>query len=606
MRAYLVFPPVWLPEAPFLSTAILTAYLKERGVEVVQRDLNLAFWKHFYEPAQIEGIHGRANDLWGRLQSRSRVPGRVRALLPAVGLSRDRFHHEVSTGIISRNDYRRLIKAASAFATRGRAQEQERDAHAPDPYHDLLYADISLSQYAQNSDELLAIVADDAHNPYRSWLAERALGELREVRPAVLGVSIAATNQVVASFTLARMAKEALPETTVVLGGSWCTQVRDALIRRLDDLDFVDALVQYEGEEPLYQICEAVADGRALDGIVNVATTPEGESTSIGYRASMACLPTPDFEGLPVADYDMERTLTLQASRGCYWDRCTFCSYPLLEPAYKVRPAQRVVDEIERLADRHDAVRFGFADALISPRFARALSEELLDRGLRVRWSAFARFEKSFSGELLALMGESGCDLVSWGLESGSERVLGLIQKQIDLEAASRILEDSHAAGIHNRVLVMYGHPTETLEEVGETLRFVRTNLENVHSISVNYYHPEVGTPIEQLAEQLQIPLERPADQDLAFGYEWPSSLSDREKAWVKEEFQRLSSALARSTATPPAAADPLPDFERFRDQPHTFDIELATTSGADVLYVSGLSPDGDSWRRGAVEIETH
>lgn len=605
MNVCLVFPPVWLPEAPFLSTAILTAYLKERGVKVYQRDLNVEFWQHFYAMDQIDDVYRRARSLWQQLHAHHNAPEtttQLRALLPAVGLSAERFRFEVREGIIDRDDYRDLVKVASKFSIRS-LEHAPKGSEATDLYHDLLYSDISLSQHAASSQAILAMTSDDAANPYLAWFESQFLAELANERPAVLGISIAATNQVIPSFTLAHLTKHHLPDTVVVLGGSWCTQVGRPLIERLDDFTFVDAVVHYEGEEPLYRICEAVDSGQELTDIPNVVTSPRDASASVGYRANMALLPTPDFEGLPLGDYDLDETLTLQASRGCYWNRCTFCSYPLLEPAYKARPAKLVADDVEVLVQRHGARRFGFADALISPHFARALSSELLKRGLDVRWSAFARFEKAFSHELLSLMGESGCDLVSWGLESGSARILALIEKEIDLGAARRILEDANEAGIHNRVLVMYGHPTETFADAQETLRFVKRNLASIHSISFNYYHPEIGTPIERLAERFGFSLHRPQDKDLSFGYEWTSSLSADEKRQIQEEFQRISRALQQGSSSPAAG---MSAFDGAPDLPHDFEIELHEEDGGEIRYLSRLSPDGDSWKREAFEIRTY
>lgn len=607
----LVFPPVWLPEAPFLSTAILTAYLRERGVPVDQRDLNVELWRRFEEPGEIRRIHQRALARWERIlageDGDSHQVGIVNRLAPVVGLSEDRFCFEVAKGIVSREEYRRVVQSVSELNLY-EAGILDGSSRGPEDrvqqYHDLLYSDISCSLFARSSESLSAILRPSHPNPYRTYFERCVLPGIEADPPAVFGLSIAAVNQVVPAFTLAQFVKERCG-SHVVIGGSWCTHVHTRLAGALQRFPFIDSMVIYEGEEPLYRLWTALSDGATaadLGGIPNLYVNGPGgiEPPRGRFSANMGRLPTPDFEGLPLGSYDRPGTLTIQASRGCYWGRCTFCSYPLLEPEYKARSPERLVRDFERLHARFGLEEVGFTDALISPSFARKLSRELLSSDLELGWNLFARLEKAFTAELLELMARAGCSMVSWGLESGDPRILDLIEKSIDLDHARGLLADSAAAGIHNRVLVMYGHPTERYDQALATVKFLEENLEHIHSISHNFYHPEMNTPIEALAERLGIALEASSEDDLALGYAWASSMSPEELRDVKGRFEAISQELSRRSERAPAA-EGRPLLEP--DAPHSFRVDLqeAVAGGRNVL--STLVEERGLLRRRSFEV---
>lgn len=602
-KSLLVFPPVWTPEAPFLSTPILSAHLQAHGFRCEQWDLNLELWKHLEEPSVAAGVHDRARYLWGQLKDVAPTSERQRSLQErlalVVGLDEEAFLEEVREGVIDQDTYRDLAKVASRFAISSADRRAQGGNGGPSPYHDLLYSELSLSRWARSSEELRQVVEGSLPNPYAEYFSSSVRQRLLGSSPDLVGISIAAVNQAVPAFTLARLIKEWLPACHVVLGGAWCSMVHARLAEALPSFPYVDSLVIFEGEEPLLRICQALQAGRSLEDVPNHYWNRPGlvSSPRSRWSAELDRLSTPSFEGLSIEDYDFPATLPLQASRGCYWARCTFCSYPALEPTYKVRRVETLIADVRRLQRNHGVKNIGFTDALLSPSFARRFSQGLLDEGLEVRWTMFARFEKTFSPDLLELMGRSGCSLVSWGLESGSPEILDLIQKSIDLDDARRILSAAAAAGIHNRVLVMYGHPTETFEQALATVRFLDDSLENIHSISHNFFHPEFNTPIERLAPTLGIALHADPAEDLALGYEWESSLGTEERAEVKRRFELISQRLASREDSQPGASGG-PGLAR------EFSTRVASESGERLLLSARVKEPAGARRR-LFEVET-
>jgi anaerobic magnesium-protoporphyrin IX monomethyl ester cyclase len=608
-KILLVFPPVWMPEAPFLSTAILSAYLRERSLDVIQRDLNLEFWLHFEESATIHEVYRQSQERWQTLSSQKHLERHELALLsklaPISKLPEERFLFEVQHGIISRDVYRSLVQAVSNFRIDLKQVERLR-AHAErehQNYHDLLYSDISYSLYASSARNLQAILGD---NPFRAYFKRTFVPELESLNPYILGLSIAAINQVVPAFTLAKLVKELRPETYIVIGGSWCTQVHERLAPNLQLFPFIDSMSIYEGEEPLYMLCRALEQGKMPVDIPNMYLQQAGSirAPRQHFAADMNRLPTPDFEGLPLSDYNFPRTLTLQSSRGCYWGKCTFCSYPFLEPAYKARKSEKIIEDIRRLQSLYGIEDIGFTDALLSPSFCRRFSETLLRTNTKVRWAMFARFEKQFTAELLEQMARSGCSFISWGLESGNEEILRLIEKSISLQHAESILSAAALLGIHSRVLVMYGHPTESVSQALETVEFLQRNLPNIHSMSYNYYHPEMGTPIEGLAARLGIHLKQGDDQDLAFGYQWGSSLDEQERLQIKNLFEEISQKLAtRQNMAETSSIAPQSPRDLLGDE-SSFTVSFPSEDGRTTLLSAIVDQGGVKHRKSFVVRE--
>ena len=495
---------------------------------------------------------------WEELCHKQHLSHREECLQAAIAgvkaLGVHRFVSEVRGGVINRDIYRQIVQGTNGFSPNGGpshvtyAREVEKQIR---DYYDLLFWNISLSPHASSSQGLAHIVSDDGANPFLAFFRTELAEEVYTLPLDIVGISIAAVNQVVPAFTFARVLKELSPETHIVLGGSWCTRVRLRLGPILDRFNYIDSMIVFEGEEPLLRLCRTLQEHGDLASIPNLYFKRRGAvvfTGRTGRTVKMTELPTPCFEGLPLDEYDEPHTLPLQATRGCYWGKCTFCSYTLLEPEYKARSASQVVADMVQLKSRCNASSFMLADAAVSPNYARQLAQALLSRGAVLGWVAFARFDTGFTPELLSLMARSGCQQISWGLESANRRVLQVINKSIAVKNAEGILRASADAGIRNRLLVMYGHPTEQSAEALETVDFVGRNIKQIHSLSWNYYHPERETGIEDLAHQHTLDLETDPGSDLSFGYLWKSELFEAEKEMIASHYRTLAERIRLRT----------------------------------------------------------
>jgi anaerobic magnesium-protoporphyrin IX monomethyl ester cyclase len=183
---------------------------------------------------------------------------------------------------------------------------------------------------------------------------------------------------------------------------------------------------------------------------------------------------------------------TVITSRGCPY-RCYFCSN--LESGKKVRyrSPNNVVDELEKVVDDYGIRDFLFFDELFTSDKKRALSicEEILKRKLKIRWHCRSRVDV-MDEELATLMKKAGCRLIQFGVETGNQRLQGVINKKLDLEKVRNTIGMIYGKGIMTYADFMFGLPTETDEETGQTLKYAMSL--KLDYVAFGMFHPIPGS----------------------------------------------------------------------------------------------------------------
>jgi hypothetical protein len=202
---------------------------------------------------------------------------------------------------------------------------------------------------------------------------------------------------------------------------------------------------------------------------------------------------TPDYSGLPLNKYvsvieminPMHRMWSdgrwnkLTMAHGCYWGKCTFCDISLdYIQVYEPVAASLLCDRIEILLEQTGENGFHFVDEAAPPALMRSLALEIIRRGLIITWWTNIRFEKSFTRDLCELLRASGCIAVSGGLEVASDRLLQLIDKGVTVGQVSNVTRNFTESGIMVHAYLMYGYPTQTIQETIDSLEMVRQMFE--------------------------------------------------------------------------------------------------------------------------------
>ena len=165
----------------------------------------------------------------------------------------------------------------------------------------------------------------------------------------------------------------------------------------------------------------------------------------------------------------------LTVAHGCYWKQCTFCDVGLdYIGRYEMTPTRHLVGQIERLIAETGRRTFHFVDEAAPPAALKALAIALLEREIRISWWGNIRFEEAFTPDLCRLLAASGCIAVTAGLEAASDRLLLKMKKGITVDQTARVAAAFREAGILVHAYLMYGFPSETVQETIDSLERVR------------------------------------------------------------------------------------------------------------------------------------
>src|SRR3989344_4606122 len=179
--------------------------------------------------------------------------------------------------------------------------------------------------------------------------------------------------------------------------------------------------------------------------------------------------------------------IPLKTSTTCYWQRCTFCSHYAKVPYY-----QTPLEVIKKTVLLSGKKTFFLIDDMIPAK--RLLELGKLFGSLGVTWGCQLRPTKEFNDDVFKKCYEGGLRMVIWGVESGNDHVLGLIDKGTNTGDVSLVLQRSHQAGIKNVTYIMFGFPGETREEFMDTIRFLQDNAEFIDLISPSIFGLQRGT----------------------------------------------------------------------------------------------------------------
>lgn len=336
------------------------------------------------------------------------------------------------------------------------------------------------------------------------WIGELTVKFLKTFNPDVIGLSIPFPGNLLGALRIAETSKKEFPQVKVVFGGGYVnTELRSLEDPRIFDL--VDYITLDDGEKPLEHLLDFLKNGEGP--LLRTKYRENGKvihsSDPKLFDVKFKNLDAPSFRGLEMNRYvsmmetinPMQKLWTdgrwnkMVLAHGCYWKKCTFCDVSLdYIGRYEPDTAFRVVDKMESIIKETGVSGFHFVDEAAPPTLLKAMSEEILKRGLKVSWWGNIRFDPYFTSEVTKLMKEAGCIAVTGGIEVASERVLKLIDKGISIDKVAVTTRNFKEAGIFVHAYLMYGFPTETVQETIDSLEVVR-QLFKKNYLSSAYWH---------------------------------------------------------------------------------------------------------------------
>ncbi|HOM30009.1 MAG TPA: radical SAM protein [Deltaproteobacteria bacterium] len=293
------------------------------------------------------------------------------------------------------------------------------------------------------------------------------------------------------------------PDTVTMMGGPHVSFDVEGTFASCPELDLV---VIGEGEDTLMELAPVLTDRSAWGAVRGIAYREDGEVVRTGPRElihDLDRLPLPARHLLPVSRYlALGYPVSIITSRGCP-NRCIFClGRKMVGFKGRYRDPGLVVDEIEHILSL-GFTRINVADDLFTADRKRVamLCEEILGRGVKFGWSAFARVN-TVDPETLKIMRKAGCDSISFGIESGNPEMLKRIRKGITLEQARQAVAWCKEADILPHASFMVGLPGETRQTLEDTHRFA-TELNIAYGY--HFFAPFPGTTVREELENYDI-----------------------------------------------------------------------------------------------------
>lgn len=558
MKLLLLTPPFTQINTPYPATGQLTAFLRQKGFHVEQRDLGLDVSLALFSRMGLQrlvllakekrvGLEGDARDaVEFFLEAQKEYLDAIEPVLQFLQGRDDSLALRISARrwLPEGPRFQPLHQHAELLENFGplgvRDQAKYLASLFLDDVSDIVRLvadpDFQLSRYAEqlassqaSFDPLYARLTSSPRTLIDELIGSCVNKLFAEVQPDVVGLSCPFPGNVYGGLKAAQTFKKLDPKIKILMGGGFV----NTELRHLEDpriFDFVDFLSYDDGEKPLELLLGhlkgQVQAGELLRTRWREAGTIKGQLLS-GGDVAFKDLPAPTLDGLALDRYvsmmempnPMHRMWSdfrwnkMTLAHGCYWKQCTFCDVSL-DYIRRFEPARvdHLVDSMRALARESGSRGFHFVDEAAPPALLKALSEKFIQQGESFTWWGNLRFDKQFTPEVAELMSNAGCVAVTGGLEVASPRLLKLINKGVSLEQVARVTKAFKDAGIFVHAYLMYGYPSQTEQETLDSLEVVRQLFE-AGCLDSAHWHRFVATehsPVGMNPERYGIELQRP------------------------------------------------------------------------------------------------
>jgi len=552
----LITPPFTQLNTPYPATAYIKGFLNTKNISSYQIDLGIEVILELFSKSGIQKIFDTKIDLQNISENSQRIFALRDEYLKTIDqviLFLQNKNPTLARQICSMNflpeasRFNQLDDMEFAFGNMGL---QDKAKHLATLYLEDLSdyivenvdSDFGFSRYAErlgksaNSFDELYSKLNSAQTFIDDFTLKILYQKLELVQPKLVCFSIPFPGNLYSAFRSAKFIKENYPHIKTAMGGGFPnTELREIKDQRV--FEFFDFITLDDGEVPLELVYESVCHSERREEsqfkrtflIENQEVTYKNNSTKHDYKQSE--IGTPDYIDLQLDKYisvieianpmhslwSDGRWNKLTMAHGCYWGKCTFCDISLdYIKIYEPISAKILVDRMEELIKTTGETGFHFVDEAAPPALMREVALEILRRNLVVTWWTNIRFEKSFTQDLCFLLKLSGCVAVSGGLEVASDRLLKLIDKGVSVDQVAKVTKNFTEAGIMVHAYLMYGYPTQTVQETVDSLEMVRQLFE-MGILQSGFWHQFAMTahsPVGQNPEEFGV---TPIKQEIKF-----------------------------------------------------------------------------------------
>lgn len=299
-----------------------------------------------------------------------------------------------------------------------------------------------------------------------------------------------------------------------------------------------DYLVLGEGEETTYELCDALLNQRTINNIPGLAFLHQGEVHKTIGRIKikdLSELPLPNRDAIDVSNYldtwkkhHGKSSMTMSTQRGCPYT-CKWCSTAVYGQSYRRRPAKQVVEEMAMIKEKYKPDAIWFVDDVftVSHKWLAHFFDELKAQQVNIPFECITRAER-LNKDLLRQLKEAGCFRIWIGAESGSQKIVDHMDRRVDVQQVKEVIQMTNEIGIESGTFIMVGYPTETMEDIKKTVKYLKEAAPSQFTITKAY--PIKGTALyDEVSPYITTKLnwETSTDRDIDFKRTYPSKFYD-------------------------------------------------------------------------------
>jgi radical SAM superfamily enzyme YgiQ (UPF0313 family) len=338
---------------------------------------------------------------------------------------------------------------------------------------------------------------------------EETFEMVQKFNPDLIGIT-AVTISINNAARLAQYIKEMNPQYVIILGGPHVTAIVKETLNRFPQFDFA---VMGEGEDTLLELVTSFDKNLNIEKVPGLSFRRNSDivfSRPRPFIENLDKLPLPSWDLLP----DFPKAYSQSAmrsnrfpsaclitSRGCY-GKCTFCDTACFGKRIRNHSAEYVNAMIKDLINRYGVKDISFYDDnfIAFPQRISKICKMIIDEKLDITWSCDSRIDAVQSFDQLKMLKQAGCWQICYGIESGNQKILDEVKKNITLEKIKRVVGWTDKAGILVKGFFMLGLPLETEETIRETINFAKElPLTNAH---VTFTTPLPGSELYNTASR--------------------------------------------------------------------------------------------------------
>lgn len=354
----------------------------------------------------------------------------------------------------------------------------------------LPYGLLYIAAYLRSKDISVKIFdANTAEEDFKAYL--------RKEKPKITGISILSGPCLSDAVNKAKEIRSILPKTKIVFGGIHTTIFPKEVLSNVH----VDFIVVNEGELPILELVEYLLKKKgSLRKIKNLGYKTKGRLIVNPIRPfiDLNVLPLPAWDLVPIEKYIHQKfysnkVLTLHTSRGCPWN-CAYCYNQAVNfRRWRGISAEKIIEQIEFLQKNYHIEGFQFYDDEFdaNPKRVVEFCNLILEKGLKIKWAHYSRTNVA-DKERYILEKKAGCEFIEFGVESGSPRILKMIQKQQTVDNIRNAFKICREVELKSGAMFMIGLPTETKKEIEATVKLV--NSLGAHQTINTIFHPYPGS----------------------------------------------------------------------------------------------------------------